>query len=186
MLLPHTPLHFAVPLWLSCPAGAIPSVHCSCSISGRGQHGDGRLPGALPAVLACDPPLVRNKPTGVQDDESRWYGELLHLCTRVVTAMHENECKVRDRRSTMTIRSDRATSVLPVLPSTCVLHRDPDFPQGIADNFDPEVTDTRALGRLVLETLERCELHLRTASSNHPLVERMAQQNGRACRTAGC
>lgn len=30
----------------------------------------------------------------MQDDQNRWYGELLHLCERVVAAMHGNECQV--------------------------------------------------------------------------------------------
>ena len=40
----------------------------------------------------------------LQDDRTRWYGELLHLCKSVVAAMHENECRVSFRYPSLLTR----------------------------------------------------------------------------------
>ena len=50
--------------------------------------------------------------------------------------------------------------------------------QGIPDNFDPEVCDCEELARIVLATLERCEVYLQEAGPNHPLNIRLGTLNG--------
>lgn len=50
--------------------------------------------------------------------------------------------------------------------------------QGIAENFDPEVCNCEELARIVLDTLEKCEVYLQEAGPDHPMKIRLAAEKG--------